>query len=108
MPIDTHTQLFFCSAIAYLRTQVNFKDFIEDLHDIYDLYTLSDVDVIEDKPHAPQPEVPIVATDMVAVLSQNEDTFQDEVNIIVSEDASKDTAEADHRERRWADQWDRQ
>jgi hypothetical protein len=46
-----------------LRIQVNFKEFIEDLHDIYDLYTLSDENVIEDKPHAPQAPATNVASD---------------------------------------------
>jgi PHD/YefM family antitoxin component YafN of YafNO toxin-antitoxin module len=90
-----------------LYLQVNFKDFIEDLHDIYDLYTLSDVDVIENKPHAPQSAVPIVATDMAAVLSQEEDTLQDEVVIAVSK-PKKPTytvIETSHRGRRWSDQW---
>lgn len=55
---------FFCFAIIYcLRMQVNFKEFIDDLHDIYDLYTLGDENVIEDKPHAPQEAAPNVASD---------------------------------------------
>lgn len=28
---------------------------MDDLHDIYDLYSLDDEDVLEDKPHAPEP-----------------------------------------------------
>jgi hypothetical protein len=53
-PKDTHTQLSFVNtAIVCLcvYVQVNFSDFIEDLHGIYDLYTLSDANVIEDKPY---------------------------------------------------------
>ena len=32
---------------------VNFSDYIDELHDIYDLYTLGEDDVIENRPHAP-------------------------------------------------------
>jgi hypothetical protein len=45
--------------------QIDSKDFIEDLHPIYGLYTLGDEDVIEHKPHAPQDECEVVATDLL-------------------------------------------
>jgi hypothetical protein len=60
--IFIHTQLSLVPAIiTYL--QINNKEYIEDLHPIYGLYTHGDETVIEDKPHAPQEEIPIVATD---------------------------------------------
>jgi hypothetical protein len=54
---------FSCSAIP--NVQIDSKDFIDDLHPIYGLYTLGDEDVIEHKPHAPQYECDLVATDLL-------------------------------------------
>jgi hypothetical protein len=48
-----------------IHVQIDSKDFIEDLHPIYGLYTLGDEDVIEHKPHAPQDECEVVATDFL-------------------------------------------
>lgn len=36
------------------RLEVDFKQYIDDLHDIYDLYTLDEADVLATKPHAPK------------------------------------------------------
>jgi hypothetical protein len=39
-------------------------EFYDDLHDIYDLVTLDDEDVINNKPHFPEDEIPYVASDL--------------------------------------------
>jgi hypothetical protein len=39
-------------------------EFYEDLHDIYDLVALGDEDVINNKPHFPEDEIPYVASDL--------------------------------------------
>jgi len=36
------------------RLEVDFKQYIDELHDIYDLYTLDEADVLATKPHAPK------------------------------------------------------
>jgi hypothetical protein len=37
------------------RLEVDFREYIEDLHTIYDLYTLDEPDILTEKPHAPRP-----------------------------------------------------
>jgi hypothetical protein len=37
------------------RLQVDFREYIEELHTIYDLYTLDEPEVVSEKPHAPRP-----------------------------------------------------
>lgn len=37
------------------RLEVDFREFIEELHTIYDLYSLDEQDVMAEKPHAPMP-----------------------------------------------------
>jgi uncharacterized protein YfkK (UPF0435 family) len=46
------------------HTQVKSMEFYDDLHDIYDLVTLDDEDVINNKPHFPEDEIPYVASDL--------------------------------------------
>jgi hypothetical protein len=53
-------------------------EFYDDLHDIYDLVTLGDEDVINNKPHFPEDEIPYVASDLRPVAaSSNEDLVED-------------------------------
>jgi hypothetical protein len=55
-------------------SQVDFKEFMDELHDIYDLYTVADenvitaadVSVLADMPHAPQEASQEVASDVTA------------------------------------------
>jgi hypothetical protein len=54
---------FSCSTVTYV--QIDSEDFVADLHPIYGLYTLGDMDVIEEKPHAPHDECEVVATDLL-------------------------------------------
>jgi hypothetical protein len=59
-----HTQRFLVPPLS-MYVQIDSKDFIDDLHPIYGLYTLGDEDVLEHKPHAPQYECDVVATDLL-------------------------------------------
>jgi hypothetical protein len=49
--------------LLHHNLQVKSKEFYEDLHDIYDLVALGDEDVIKDKPHFPEEECAVVASD---------------------------------------------
>jgi hypothetical protein len=53
-------------------------EFYDDLHDIYDLVTLGDEDVINDKPHFPEDEIPYVASDLHPVAAPSTEDVEDD------------------------------